>query len=61
MNATVTSIKHNDVYGKEQLYLKIEVTGKPDVLINIGEKTFNKVNNLFELKETLEVKKGGKK
>lgn len=59
MNAQITSIKHKDVTGKELLYLKIEVANKPDVLINVGQKTFDKVNNLFTLTE--EKQKGGKK
>lgn len=60
MNAQVTSIKHKDVNGKELLYLKIEAPGKPDVLINVGQKTYDKVQNLFTLTED-KIKKEPKK
>lgn len=43
--ATVESIKHHDVRGKELLYLKI-TKGKNELVINIGEKTFREIENL---------------
>lgn len=42
----VNVIKHKDVTGKEQLYLKIE-NENGQVLINIGQKTYDKVNELI--------------
>lgn len=42
---TVTPIKHTDVRGKELLYLKIEHSGR-EVVINIGEKTYEAVSEL---------------
>lgn len=38
--------KHADIRGKEQLYLVIS-EGEKKVIVNIGEKTFNAVNELI--------------
>lgn len=45
-NATVTPIKFQDVRGAQLLYLKISV-GENQVLINIGQKTFDSVTELI--------------
>lgn len=45
MKHEVAAIKHKDVRGKEQLYLKIGNDEK-NVVINIGEKTFDAINHL---------------
>lgn len=45
MKHEVQAIKHKDVRGKEQLYLKIG-NDENNVVINIGEKTYEAVNNL---------------
>lgn len=48
----VEAIKWTDVKGKEMYYLKIKKNEK-EVLINIGEKTFNNVKELdYEDKQT---------
>lgn len=44
-NAKITAIKHADVYGKILMYLKIE-TEKGTQMVNIGEKTFERVEEL---------------
>lgn len=44
MKMLVEPIKHKDVRGKEMLYLKITHEGtKKEVVINIGQKTFDAV------------------
>ena len=45
MNANVTAVKHADVRGKEQLYLKID-NGKSIHVINIGKATFDKLTEM---------------
>lgn len=47
MKHEVQAIAHKDVKGKEQLYLKIG-NETDNVVINIGKKTFDAVNNLTE-------------
>lgn len=62
----VEAIKHKDVRGKEMLYLKLtnEATQK-EVVINIGQKTFDAVSNMTEPEPQLKIesvtfKKSGK-
>lgn len=40
------AIKHTDVRGKEQLYIKIS-EGDKQVIINVGQKTYEAVHNLI--------------
>lgn len=54
-NATVTAIKFTDVRGKFLYYLKIE-TEAGETIINIGDKTFNRVESLTKPKEEDETK-----
>lgn len=50
----VEAIKHQDVKGKEQNYIRI-TKGTYVVLINVGEKTYNSVKELDNVLEmTLE-------
>ena len=49
-NTTVTPIRHKDVYGKELLYIKIE-TENGTTVINVGEKTLIKVEELITEKK----------
>lgn len=46
-NAQVSAVKHKDVRGKEQLYLVI-TTEHDSVIINIGNKTYEKVAKMME-------------
>lgn len=48
-NANVQAIKHKDVRGNELLYLKITV-GENEILINIGKKTHDGINELLNPK-----------
>ena len=50
MNAEVKAIKHLDVLEKPQYYIKIE-TSHGTHMINVGEKTFNKINELTKNKK----------
>lgn len=49
--AIVQAIKFADVRGNELLYLKLQANGK-EVLVNIGQKTFDAVNKMAEPRET---------
>lgn len=55
-NTQVEVIKHKDVRGNELLYLRI-VNGQNHVLINIGQKTFDGVNELLNPKQKEQPKK----
>lgn len=46
MEAKVEAIKHQDVRGKEMLYLKITKDGLQPLVINIGNKTFEALQAL---------------
>lgn len=46
----VTVIKHKDVRGKELNYLKLK-NENGEVLINVGDKTYNQVEVLLQKKE----------
>lgn len=50
-NAMVSAIKHQDVRGKELLYLKIQANGK-EVVINVGKATHEGVEELLKPRET---------
>lgn len=52
----VTVIKHKDVRGKELNYLKLK-NENGEVLINVGDKTYNQVNDLQQKKEVKNVSK----
>lgn len=47
------ALRHKDVRGKELLYLKIEKNGT-QVLMNIGEKSYNALIALKEVEEVRE-------
>lgn len=47
MKSEVSAIKHTDVRGKEQLYLKIN-NGTESHVINIGKATYDKLNKLSD-------------
>lgn len=49
--AIVQAIEFADVRGNKLLYLKVQANGK-EVLINIGEKTFNSIQELSVPRET---------
>lgn len=60
---TVTAITHTDVRGKELKYLKC-TNGKTELLVNVGDKTYESVKNMETAKEETkqkEAEKGGKK
>lgn len=65
-NATVEVLNFKDVRGKELKYLKISANGK-EVLINVGERTYNDVGEALKPRETstkiqvLPPEEGGKK
>lgn len=51
----IETIKHKDVYGKEQLYIKITGTNKSgdtkEHVINVGEKTIKQVDTIIEFEK----------
>lgn len=60
---TVNAIEHEDVRGKKLKYLKI-TNGKVNLLVNVGDKTYEGVKNMETAKEETkkeEAEKGGKK
>lgn len=58
---TVTAIKHKDVRGKELNYLKL-TNGKIELLVNVGEKTYQGVKDMEDKTEVpKEEVKNGKK
>ena len=46
MTPTVNAVMHTDVRGKTQYYLKVTANGKPDYIINVGEKTYQTVKDM---------------
>lgn len=52
----ILTIKHKDVKGKELLYLKIK-NEYGEVLLNIGQKSFDNISELLNKKEVNNAKK----
>ena len=50
MVATVKTVKMQDIYEKNQFYVIIE-NGERRKVINVGEKTFNEVNEVINDKK----------
>lgn len=50
MKAEVKAIEHEDVRGKKLLYIKIS-NGINDLLINVGQKTYDTINDLDKIIE----------
>lgn len=49
MELKIEAIKHKDIRGKELNYLVVRtIDGVREVIINVGEKTFNGVKSLME-------------
>ena len=48
---TFEAILHKNVYGKELYYLKLQRGNHETIMINIGEKNFQKINELKNAKE----------
>lgn len=59
MKQTVRAIAHKDVRGNELLYLVIGEEGN-QVIINIGKKTYDAINNLTTKQPTDEVRNSQK-
>lgn len=51
MNALVTPVEHVDVRGNKLLYLKIQASSG-EVVVNIGQKTFEGVKKILVPRET---------
>ena len=52
----ILTIKHKDVKGKDLLYLKIK-NEYGEVLLNIGQKSFDNISELLNKKEVNNAKK----
>lgn len=50
---TVTAVKHKDIREKEQLYIIMSNTEGKKVVINVGQKTYDSVNELTGEKEII--------
>lgn len=58
-NAHIEPVKLKDIRDKELLYLVIR-TPQGKQIINVGQKTYDAVNELLNPKQEKEEKKGGK-
>lgn len=50
---TVTAVKHKDIREKEQLYIIMSNTEGKKIVINVGQKTYDSVNELTGEKEII--------
>lgn len=56
METKIQAIEHSDIRGKKLKYLKIS-KGEQEVIINIGDKTYESVSKLLDEKIIKEIKK----